>query len=476
VFVGETLRNLVHRRVLEPAGATFIARRAEQNKEFLASTDPWFHPVNFATGPDGALYIADFYRQWVEHPGFVPAKLRGQVEWRAGAELGRIWRVRSSKFKIQNSIFDLTLSSTRELVRHLEATNGWWRDMAQRLLIERRERAAAPLLRQIALHSPKPESRVQALHTLSGLDSLDDTTVLDALGDRHPRVREVALRLTEGRPGLMKRVRALAEDSDPRVRLQAALTIGEAEQSERVSTLVNLATRPDLDRITTLGIRSSLSDRPWLVLERVWTGRPALPGPRLLEFIRSVAVEVGAGSDDSDRQSLMADLVNSSHRPIHASHLALFAGYSQGLAAKDNAWRQRLRDWAAVPERARFLDELIALARDMASRTDAAPVSREIALATLARCSRCSFRRTSRRFRLARPPPSREPPIPRCGAKPSPNGPAARPAPAANCWPAPSVPRRESPCWSRRCNKGAWRRLNSMPPRARACFKTSPLS
>jgi hypothetical protein len=62
LFVGEPLRNLVHRRILVPKGVTYEARRGEEGQEFLASTDPWFHPVNFATGPDGALL----------HGGFLP--------------------------------------------------------------------------------------------------------------------------------------------------------------------------------------------------------------------------------------------------------------------------------------------------------------------------------------------------------------------------------------------------------------------
>ena len=96
-FVGESLTNLVTRRQLQPAGPSFVARRCdnETNREFLASTDNWFHPVNLATGPDGALYIVDFYREFVEHPLYVAdEKLRAEVPWRNGAEHGRIWRIR----------------------------------------------------------------------------------------------------------------------------------------------------------------------------------------------------------------------------------------------------------------------------------------------------------------------------------------------------------------------------------------------
>ncbi len=93
-FVCEPLANLVHRRVMEPSGVTFVARRAEQGREFLASSDPAFRPVNLATGPDGALYIVDMYRELVEHPQFVPESARGAVDFRRWHDRGRIWRIR----------------------------------------------------------------------------------------------------------------------------------------------------------------------------------------------------------------------------------------------------------------------------------------------------------------------------------------------------------------------------------------------
>ena len=95
-YVCEPLLNIVHRRELIRAGVAVEARRpaGEETREFLASRDPWFRPVFTATGPDGALWICDFYRRWVEHPDFVRAELREGIEWDEGRDRGRIWRVR----------------------------------------------------------------------------------------------------------------------------------------------------------------------------------------------------------------------------------------------------------------------------------------------------------------------------------------------------------------------------------------------
>ncbi len=134
----EPLTNLVHRRVLEPSGVTFIARRAEQGREFLASSDPAFRPVNLATGPDGALYVVDMYRELVEHPQFVPEAARGSVDFRRWHDRGRIWRVRpKAAAKVKHDHPHLSKSDVPQLVQLLGHPNGWWRATAQRLLVER---------------------------------------------------------------------------------------------------------------------------------------------------------------------------------------------------------------------------------------------------------------------------------------------------------------------------------------------------
>ncbi len=151
-FICEPLTNLVHRRVLEPAGVTFIARRVESGCEFLASTDPCFRPVNLANGPDGALYVVDMYRELVEHPQFVPEAARGKVEFRRWHDRGRIWRIaakatpRGNTRKPKLSQVDATA-----LVELLRDSNAWWRCTAQRLLVERlgakpEAKAVAPIL------------------------------------------------------------------------------------------------------------------------------------------------------------------------------------------------------------------------------------------------------------------------------------------------------------------------------------------
>src|SRR5207247_8962063 len=148
------VHNLIQRRRLLPKGATFVAERTGVGKEFLASTDPWFHPVFTATGPDGCLYVVDFYRKYVEHPQWVADELKTTVPWRTGEEHGRIWRIRPKNWKPKSAKPNLSHAQSRDLVNHLEHENGWWRDNAQRLLVERRDRTVAAALEKVARQSP----------------------------------------------------------------------------------------------------------------------------------------------------------------------------------------------------------------------------------------------------------------------------------------------------------------------------------
>ncbi len=95
VFVCEPVGHLVTRSIIEPIpnSPALTARRSRPDADFLASTDAWFRPASLRTGPDGALYLADMYRMWVEHPKFLPPEIAARIDWRAGEDKGRIWRI-----------------------------------------------------------------------------------------------------------------------------------------------------------------------------------------------------------------------------------------------------------------------------------------------------------------------------------------------------------------------------------------------
>jgi len=268
-FVCEPLTNLVHRRVLEPAGATFVARRIEVGREFLACSDPSFRPVNLATGPDGALTIVDMYRELVEHPQFVPEAARGAVDFRRWHDRGRIWRVRPKSTAAQNGRRpNLSKAGAPELVRLLGHPNGWWRSTAQRLLVERQDRAVVPLLIAMLNDSPDPLGRVHALWALAGQGAVDAAVLRPMVRDPHSGLREQALRVAVGIEAHQHArllptsiLIALAGDPAIRVRLQAALALGDRCGAEpaALEALGKIAARDANDPWMRLAILSGLT-------------------------------------------------------------------------------------------------------------------------------------------------------------------------------------------------------------------------
>src|SRR5262245_31403989 len=241
-FVPEPSAYLIKRIKITEKEGVLSAANAYESTEFLTSKDERFRPVNLFNGPDGALYVVDLYRGILQHRIYMTSFLRTQVEERGldkGIGLGRIWRIVPDS--APKAAFDAGLAGApvAGLVAKLGDANGWVRDTAQRLLAEKRDGSATPLLRFAALDGNRPAAaRMHALWALEGVggDALDRATVLGALGDRDGRVVATAVRLSEmffvppkGDSEIVARLGALVRTrTEPEVRLQLALTLGEA--------------------------------------------------------------------------------------------------------------------------------------------------------------------------------------------------------------------------------------------------------
>jgi putative membrane-bound dehydrogenase-like protein len=263
VFVGEVSNNLVYRARLEPNGVGFTAVRADRGPEFLASTDIWFRPVQFANGPDGALYVLDMYRYLVESTDTIPPSIVKHLNVGAGFDKGRLYRIVPEGFERPRSP-RLGKASTPELVALLEHANGWHRDTASRLLYQRQDRAAVTPLKQLAAESKFALGRMHALYALGGLKALDVATVLHGLRDPEPRVREHALRLAEqfeSDPEIRAQFAKMTEDADLRVRYQLAFSLGAVQGEMPNQALAKLAQRDGADSWCRLAILSSVNSR-----------------------------------------------------------------------------------------------------------------------------------------------------------------------------------------------------------------------
>ena len=282
-FAAEPSANFVRRNILHAANGTILGRNAYEKKEFIASTDERFRPVAFTTGPDGALYIVDFYRGVLQHRISLTSYLRKQSEDRKLADpqhLGRIYRVVPADRPAPRAT-QLAALTNAQWAERLSHPNAWWRETAQRLLVERRDATVVPALRRIVLDGAQPLGRMHALWTLEGIGALDRPTVVHALADAEPVVRTAAIRLSErflkdpaDRAALVARLLPLTGDASPEVQLQAVLTLGELREPATDLALAEATRAHPTNTYLRDALLSGLGDRELPLLEQL-AGLPA---------------------------------------------------------------------------------------------------------------------------------------------------------------------------------------------------------
>lgn len=267
----EPVHNVVCRVALTQQGATFSGDRhpSEKQSEFFSSRDNWFRPVRVVNAPDGSLWVADMYRHVIEHPQWIPEAWQAQLDIRAGADKGRIYRL-ASKAHPPTPIVDLTKLSTKELVEVLRDSSGARRDLAQQLIVERNDRSAHSALDAILASDASAPVLIQALATRKLLAPGDVAALAGLLAHSEPRVRRVCVDLigrsepSDGaiRASLLK----LVGDEDLRVRLQLAVVLGNWKSPEAVDALATLALTDLDDRWMQAAVLSSARGKADMLL------------------------------------------------------------------------------------------------------------------------------------------------------------------------------------------------------------------
>ena len=256
-FTGDAGGQLIHRKVISPAadGVNLSGERPadERGFEFAASRDTWVRVVNFANAPDGCLHVCDMYREVIEHPWSIPDEIKKHLDLNSGNDRGRIYRLvpDDQNFARRRSV-DLSKATLPELVETLAHPNGWHRDTASRLLYERADPAAMPL---IETYFGRPESslaRLHALNLLHALGGLSERRLISTMADDDAAVRERALHIAgdfyqkhplpaEARAALV----LSAKSTDARLRFATALTLarltGKQTPADLADALIDLA-------------------------------------------------------------------------------------------------------------------------------------------------------------------------------------------------------------------------------------------
>jgi putative membrane-bound dehydrogenase-like protein len=165
IFVCDPTGQLITQfRKPEPAGSSLKSGRVGEMTEFFRSRDEWCRPVNLSTGPDGALYVCDIYRQYIDHARFFPDDFVKKHDMRSGEHHGRIWKI------VPKGAKPRSISAAPEeisgLIAWLSHENAWQRETAQRLLREQASSAESTRAIAAALAASKPASPLGKLHTL----------------------------------------------------------------------------------------------------------------------------------------------------------------------------------------------------------------------------------------------------------------------------------------------------------------------
>lgn len=192
-FVAEPSANLIKRNILSNDGNLVTGKQAYIGREFLASTDERFRPVNLYTGPDGALYIVDMYRGIIQHKTYLTPYLKSEIKARnltQPLDYGRIYKVMPKGKKARGVKIPQDPS---KLIALLSDSNGWVRNKVQQILVDGKDKSLGFPLRQVLKSGSQPLGRVHALWTMEGLGILEKDDVLPLLKSSDWTIRVQAL-------------------------------------------------------------------------------------------------------------------------------------------------------------------------------------------------------------------------------------------------------------------------------------------
>ena len=335
VFVTDSTTNLVHRMVMVDDGSgRMVAKNAYEKGEIFASTDERMRPVSLTSGPDGTLYIIDMYRGVVQDVQYQTEYLQehirsNKLEMPIGR--GRIWRLTHDTTQRDRKP-QLSKETPAGLVQYLSHPNGWWRDTAQQLIVQRQDASVVPAVKGL-MKSTDWRVKLHAMGVLAGLGALDVETVQMALADGHPDVRAWGIRwserwLVEPNHPLATAVLGLMNDANWIVRRQLAASIGELPVAARVTPATTMLERFGGDPLTVDATISGLRGIEHEVFARLLQAQTRQLGS---DGVSMLVAAIARGGDTEQVQTVLAAATESS-RP-EALRQAILQGLDAGLVA-----------------------------------------------------------------------------------------------------------------------------------------------
>lgn len=340
-FVPEPVAQLVKRIILTDSAGIVTGRHPYREAEFMTATDERFRPVNTATAPDGSLYIVDMHRGVIQHATYLTPFLRKQVKDRKLAQptgLGRIYRILHNN-KITAPVAPLATLSSTQLVDMLASPNGWQRDKAQWLLVERADTSIVHQLKQISLSHNAPRTRLHALWALEGLGKLN-ASLLHAVFQKsnHPQVAQAAILLCRDWPAFVRMYQSGVAGQDLAFAASvAAFCINDFEKIRPVIAELALKTSSDslLASVLAGGIWANSTPEQVLVIKNDAIKKGLSPNVCLIQWLEK---------RPEDPLAIATDLAHLSklERELYDEGRGFYASFCSGCHGKDGAGIDKL--------------------------------------------------------------------------------------------------------------------------------------
>ena len=323
LFIPATSQHAIRRAVLRTVGVEVIGERPpdERDREFLASRDGNFNPVQVINSAEGAIYVADF---------------------QGGKDSGRILRIVPDTFKQSKAAPQMSKAATKDLVVALSSANGWHRDTAARLLYERQDPVAPSLLTNVVQHSQIARARYHALYALGTQNALTDAVLLRGLRDSDELVRAAAVRLCEAsirtRPltdMVWTQLKTMPTDHSLLVRYQLALSAGNIDRPERTDVSIALLNADPGNAWVRFAVMSSLASGGTRALTALANNPAWRNDVQSLAVLKDMATMIGVQGHEDEAMALLDYLQNS--RLDLRTAFTLCSGFGMGLRQSGSA-------------------------------------------------------------------------------------------------------------------------------------------
>ncbi len=301
IFTSEPILDTIHMEAMVPDGPSLKGELILDDQEWLRSMDYWFCPIDVGFGPDGAMYILDFYTPVVAHND-----TRGPEHSKSGASIrpdrdhgfGRIYRIQSDSAKT-SPIPDLSKADATALVNAFLHPSRTIRFNAIRILLEHPEdftEKAIPALTTMATSEPFTPARIQALWALHRLGTLKPAILGEAFLAEDSKVRKNAMLIAEagGLPLDAKQVATGVADEDARVRLATLRALSASPMTPEVSSVLLASTSKLSDDWSKAAAAAASARNPSSQLETVLADSDST---QTVESVRSLAAALAANGE-----------------------------------------------------------------------------------------------------------------------------------------------------------------------------------